>query len=183
LCFFNNCLVRKILTTRGQLINVVRGSKLKLEKEEDSMDLPFKLNLPSIQIQKEENTTAASGPKLYVRDDGTVDWEGALQDRAALQKFGTAVWARINGRDPTAVSEDDHDENGVANRGAGGHGQEKAVTAKIEDTPQIVEARKTLSELEREYRSMEREHTKLLSSGRYTLEWLDFYFVFLYKLI
>ena len=137
---------------------LLSGQK-KLEKEEDS--LPFKINLPSLQIQKEENVTDSAGPKLYVRDDGTVDWDGALQDRAALQMFGTAVWARINGRDPSSVSEDEEGD-----QGAGGHqGTEKAVTAKIEDTPQIVEARKILREMEGELMAMEREHTKLLRTG------------------
>ena len=134
---------------------------MQLEKEEDS--LPFKLKLPSIQIKKEDNVTTAAGPKLYVRDDGTVDWEGALQDRAALQKFGTAVWARINGRNPADMPDDDDAEGGEGH--GAGHQQEKAVTAKIEDTPQIVAARKILTELEMELRSMEKGHTKLLSSG------------------
>lgn len=138
---------------------MVRGYKLKLEKEEDS--LPFKINLPSIQIQKELNVTDSSGPKLYVRDDGTVDWDGALQDRAALQMFGTAVWARINGRDPSSVSEEDTDD-----KSAGHHGAEKAVTAKIEDTPQILEARKVLHEMEEELRAMEKDNTKLLRTGK-----------------
>lgn len=158
-------LYEKIIETRDKLISVVRGSKMQLEKEEDS--LPFKLNklkdnLPTIKIQKEDNVTLAAGPKLYVRDDGTVDWEGALQDRAALQKFGSAVWSRINGQNPLAL---DDDENGEGAAGGGGHGGEKAVTAKIEDTPQIVEARKTLTELEKALRSAEVAHTKLLSSA------------------
>lgn len=138
---------------------MVRGYKFQLENEEDS--LPFKINLPSIQIQKEENVTDSAGPKLYVRDDGTVDWDGALQDRAALQMFGTAVWARINGRDPSSVSEDEESDQGAG----GHHGTEKAVTAKIEDTPQIAEARKVLREMENELMEMEREHTTLLRTA------------------
>ncbi|CAB9506646.1 Leucine zipper-ef-hand containing transmembrane protein [Seminavis robusta] len=155
-------LFQKIVNTRAQLVNVVRGYKLTLEKEEDSIDLPFIINLPSIQIQKEENVTQASGPKLYVRDDGTVDWDGALQDRAALQKFGTAVWARINGRDPQTVTDDEDDDT---NASGGHHGPEKAVTAKIEDTPQIREARTTLTSSETDLRSMEVAHTKLLRTA------------------
>lgn len=153
-------LFEKILNTREKLISVIKGYKLKLEKEEDSM--PFKINLPSLQIQKEDNVTDSSGPKLYVRDDGTVDWDGALQDRAALQLFGTAVWARINGRDPTSVMDEDEADN---NSVAGHHGSDKAVTAKIEDTPQIVEARKVLNEIESKLQAMEREHTKLLRTA------------------
>ena len=140
-----------------------------MEKEEDSIDLPFKvnINLPSIQIQKEDDiNTNNTGPKLYVRDDGTVDWEGALQDRAALQKFGTAVWARINGREPSSAVSDNGDDDGNGDDlTSNHHPKPQAVTAKIEDTPQIVEARKTLTALEVELRQLEKAHTKLLSSG------------------
>lgn len=149
---------RKIIKTRDQLISVVQGYKLQLEKTEDS--LPFKLKLPSIpQIKKEDNVTAAAGPKLYVRDDGTVDWEGTLQDRAALQQFGTAVWARINGRDPAALGDDEGGDN--TNNG---HGQGK-VTAKIEETPRIRAARRVLTDLELDLKSAEKQHTELLSSA------------------
>ena len=128
----------------------MRGYKLKLEKENEESSMSFpKINLPSIpQIQKEDEnvTSATSGPRLYVRDDGTLDWDGALQDRAALQMFGTAVWARINGQDPASVKEDDADGENNAAGGNHGHG-DKAVTAKIEDTAQIVEARSILTEM------------------------------------
>lgn len=151
-------LKRNIINTREKLLSVVKGYKLQLEKKE-----PFKIQLPSIQIKKEDNvtTSSATGPTLYVRDDGTVDWEGALQDREALKTFGTAVWARINGRNPNNMTDDDD-----TNDGGGGHGgSQKAVTAKIEDTPQIVAARTILTNLQQELKDMEKAHTNLLSSA------------------
>ena len=61
-------------------------------------------------------TAAASfDPSLYVREDGTVDWDGALQDREALKKFGSAVWSRINGQDPEEASEN----NGLVSLNSG----------------------------------------------------------------
>jgi uncharacterized protein involved in exopolysaccharide biosynthesis len=78
-----------------------------------------------------------------------------------LQQFGTAVWARINGRDPTTVSDDENSSQ------VGGHGGKAAVTAKIEDTPQIREARKQLNDLNSELYVTETAHTKLLNSGTY----------------
>ena len=53
-------------------------------------------------VNKSKSSSAA-GPYLYIRDDGTIDWDGALQDRAALKQFGTSVWARINGQDPESI--------------------------------------------------------------------------------
>ena len=54
--------------------------------------------LPDLRGKSDDSNTeegssssVGSGPKLYIRDDGTVDWEGALQDRAALKKFGGSV--------------------------------------------------------------------------------------------
>jgi hypothetical protein len=122
----------------------------------------------------EDRTTTLSGPRLYIRDDGTVDWDGALQDQAALRKFGTAVWARINGRDPDFVDNAEDDENTLFKFEAAGsdlsnaldifHGGNKEVTAKIEDTPQIRQARRRLETLQQEYRAQDQSHNALLTS-------------------
>lgn len=158
--------LRRVLVTRMQLVSVIKNARSKKSENEEasSLDLPFNIKMPSMpQLQKEENaTTVSAGPKLYVRDDGTVDWDGALQDRAALQQFGTAVWARINGQDPASISEEDENSNKL-----GGHGEKPAVTAKIEDTPDIKEARKKLNDLEKELYATETAHTKLLNSGTF----------------
>eukprot|EP00571_Detonula_confervacea_P012613 CAMPEP_0172311194 /NCGR_PEP_ID=MMETSP1058-20130122/14101_1 /TAXON_ID=83371 /ORGANISM="Detonula confervacea, Strain CCMP 353" /LENGTH=630 /DNA_ID=CAMNT_0013024295 /DNA_START=350 /DNA_END=2242 /DNA_ORIENTATION=+ len=108
------------------------------------------------------NTATTFDPSLYVRDDGTVDWDGALQDREALKKFGSVVWSRINGQDP------EMDENGEESVGASGgaHGEHnKAVTAKIEETEAIRDKRDMLDALNDELEQMEEEHTKLLNSA------------------
>lgn len=99
-------------------------------------------------------------PKLYVRDDGTVDWEGALQDKEALKLFGNSVWARINGQDPTLV-----DEEGNLQSEESSHGDEKGIRAKIVETEEIKEMRKILEDFKKELEEMEAEHTKLLNSA------------------
>lgn len=121
---------------------------------------PFSITLPEINIEipKEEVSEDAAGPKLYVRDDGSVDWDGALQDQAALKNFGTAVWSRINGRIPEEIDgESDMTETNELER--------PAVTAKIEDTPEIRMERERLTQLEAEYENMERGHLALLNSA------------------
>ena len=147
-------------------MDVIQSHNIALSEEDEE----FKINLPEIpdlrvDIPKENDSPPNSGPKLYVRDDGTVDWEGALQDRAALRKFGKAVWARINGQTPDELGDDEDDETedkpGVENT----H-QPKAVTAKIEDTPEIKEARDQLLSLQNELRDKQKSHTALLNSGR-----------------
>ena len=117
------------------------------------------------ESEEGSSKTVGSGPQLYVRDDGTVDWEGALQDRAALRKFGGAVWARINGQTPDDLGDDDDENKNIA---GGAHGESKpAVTAKIVDTPAIQEARKALVELKDELKQKEKAHTALVASGTF----------------
>jgi hypothetical protein len=125
----------------------------------------FSIALPEIRMEiPQDDDPTSIGPKLYVRDDGTVDWDGALQDQAALGKFGTAVWARINGRDPESIDETTLVEGAGAGSGSD-HGKPKAVMAKIEDTQQIKEARERLNTLSEELTRMEKSHTALLSSA------------------
>lgn len=52
-------------------------------------------------------------PTVYLRSDGTVDWDGALEAREAAKKFGVAVWSRINGRDPNEAGEGEEREGGA----------------------------------------------------------------------
>jgi hypothetical protein len=166
-------LLERILRTRQMLLEVMKGHELFQDDE-----LPFTIALPELRVEipKEKDDPSAPGPKLYVRDDGTVDWDGALQDREALRKFGTAVWARINGRDPETIGDDDgSDDMGrsaastvVSNshgNGGGSRSDPKVVTARIEETPEIQQARSDLNELSARLASMEKEHVALLSSA------------------
>ena len=132
----------------------------------DKVKVPEFLNLRAASedaVTEEGNSTSVGMvPKLYVRDDGTVDWEGALQDRAALRKFGGSVWARINGQTPDDIGEDIDEDKNI---GIGAHESKPAVTAKIEDTPAIQEARKKLVGLKNELKEAEKAHTTLVASG------------------
>jgi hypothetical protein len=109
--------------------------------------------------KKDRRAIATFDPSLYVREDGTVDWDGALQDREALKKFGGAVWSRINGQDPEA--------NDDSRSSSSSHTviTAKAVTAKIEETDAIREKRELLDALRTELKMMEVEHVRLLNSG------------------
>lgn len=145
--------------------------------------LPFRIELPDIRVDllntnsgagiadpvDVPSTVATAGgdavsiTDLYVRDDGTVDWDGALQDRAALKQFGTAVWSRINGQDPESVDEDNMDEQGIASGGAAA--SHEAVTVKIQETEAIRMEKNRLDELMAEYKNMQKNHTALLNSA------------------
>mmetsp|Transcript_25812 Transcript_25812/g.28905 ORF Transcript_25812/g.28905 Transcript_25812/m.28905 type:complete len:740 (-) Transcript_25812:999-3218(-) len=173
-------LLGRILKTRANLFRVLQSNDIVIddsqqEREESYSSFVNLPKLPSPHLTPEDTgaeggASASIGPKLYVRDDGTVDWEGALQDRAALSKFGGAVWARINGQTPVELEEgsnNNFDDETTSKEGGpvGSHESKPAVTAKIEDTLAIQEARERLMRLEGELDDMEKAHTALVASG------------------
>jgi hypothetical protein len=163
-------LLERVIKTRHNIDEVLQGHLLEEGELEDGALLKFP-EIPELKLKPEDsmgdgNATANSfGPKLYVRDDGTVDWEGALQDRAALRKFGGAVWARINGQTPDDLEEEEEGDD--ASKAAAGfaHKEKSPVTAKIEETLAIKEARDELNKLQAQLKEMEKDHTALLASG------------------
>lgn len=180
-------LLSRLISTRMRLVNFIEGNASEgsggssSEDEEESIDdIRSQLVLPTEDSTTSSSTAGLSStstatsfdPSLYVREDGTVDWDGALQDREALKKFGSAVWSRINGQDPEEANENANgDGNGVAGGSGGGmsHSPTKAVTAKIEETDAIREKREQLNTLISELQQMEVEHIKLLNSGEYVV--------------
>ena len=56
-------------------------------KDLDINKIREQLNSEEIRETEEETEQKQGEPFLYVRDDGTVDWDGALQDRSALKKI------------------------------------------------------------------------------------------------
>jgi hypothetical protein len=155
-------LLERLVRTRQNLMELIRGYTTRTA--DDGLDLSsFSISLPDLRVEipREADDPNAVGPKLYVRDDGTVDWDGALQDQAALRLFGGAVWARINGRTPEQVEEAEGDDGTAA--ASVGHAPAR-VTARVIETPQIKEARQELSTLSSSLDGMQSEHTALLNS-------------------
>ncbi|KAL7571724.1 hypothetical protein ACA910_002824 [Epithemia clementina (nom. ined.)] len=150
-------LLERLIKTRKNLIEVIQGCKIDIDQDE----LRFELTLPELRVElprEPDDMNNTNGPKLYVREDGTVDWDGALQDQAALRKFGTAVWARINGREPEPVGVEPP-TNGDS------HSKAKEVMVQIAETTEIIEARNKLFNLRTELTQLEAQHTGLLNSA------------------
>mmetsp|Transcript_0 Transcript_0/g.1 ORF Transcript_0/g.1 Transcript_0/m.1 type:complete len:674 (-) Transcript_0:72-2093(-) len=172
-------LVLRLLESRGELIKAMNREKIdksssssssqssskktksaektSMSSLEDLDQIREKLQTPDVILLEEDMKAKSSGPYVYVREDGTVDWDGALQDRAALKSFGTSVWARINGQDPDTIDEDSMQE--------ASHGTENKVTAKIVETQAIKEKKEILDTLQTELKCMEKNHTALLNSA------------------
>jgi len=114
-------------------------------------------------------------PKLYVREDGTVDWDGALQGGEAAKKFGRGVWARINGQE-------DPDDSGNGNdlqRADGLQGESQSedslksqvpkvpvtTTANIVENEFIKNMKEEIFESSKAVALMESDYNALLSSS------------------
>ena len=169
-------LLTRLMATREKLVNCMDGGSTTMINDANELDdiEEIRTQLQPTNYSSAEDTnvstiseeTIKSGfdPSLYVREDGTIDWDGALQDREALKKFGSAVWSRINGQDPENSS--DMDEDGGGSIGGDDISNGKAVTATIVETEAIRQKKMYLDELRKELYSMEMEQTKLLTSGR-----------------
>ncbi|KAL7470933.1 hypothetical protein ACHAXS_011215 [Conticribra weissflogii] len=177
-------LLQRLLATRERLSDVIQGNLSGGRDRSDSSEIMEDIrstmqpeDYVSVATQDEKDAMISSSslgspastgfdPSLYVREDGTIDWDGALQDREALKKFGSAVWSRINGQDPEVSSDGGGDgEAGLVSSEDEFHTPVKAVTAKIVETDAIREKRDRLNVLKSELNTMETEHTKLLNSA------------------
>jgi len=152
-----DALLMRILLSRERLKKTMQGEIKNSESNVNDDLKEIRETLQSNDLSSDEK----DDPGLYVREDGTIDWDGALQDRAALKKFGTSVWARINGQDPETVDEDSMSENG---EGIEAH-EEKPVTAKIDETPMIKGKKLRLDKLQEELEVIDAKHTALLNSA------------------
>lgn len=170
-------LLQRLIATRGRLISFIDGSELNGIEEGGNNgdgigaidDIRSKLqseDYSPIQSSPESSKSTTFDPSLYVRDDGTIDWDGALQDREALKKFGSAVWSRINGQDPENKAAAG-DGEGLLSSGDEIHALPKVVTAKIAETEAISMKRKQLEREKLELQRLEAENTRLLNSGKF----------------
>ena len=170
-------LFKRLIATIGRLISFMEGSEMNGvegggggEGMGAIDDIRSKLSedySTTIGQQPDSSNGASKStfdPSLYVRDDGTIYWDGALHDREAFKKFGSAVWSRINGQDPENNAMEGQD---LMSPGDEFHAQNKVVTAKIEDTDAIRKKRDQLEREKRELQRLEIEHTKLLNSGKF----------------
>ena len=173
---------RRLLASKQELLKAMEGTSSstggdELEQIREKLQSTDMNNVKEDESKTQPSSTSATatslsssaGPYVYVRDDGTVDWDGALQDRAALKKFGISVWARINGQDPETIDEDSvQDGGGTAESSSSSHHhheEEKKVTVKIPETDAIREKKLKLDMLQNELNEMEKKHTALLNSA------------------
>lgn len=166
-----DALLMRILASRQNLLKVIEGHGADLDPtaagdlEQIRVQLQGDQDISSVIVKEKktlrglrENRTTIDDLNVYVRDDGTIDWDGALQDRAALKKFGSSVWARINGMDPESV-----DENAVTE--VDEHTSEKKVTVKIVETEEIRKEKARLDGVQEDLKKTQLEHTALLNSA------------------
>eukprot|EP00520_Triparma_pacifica_P001023 CAMPEP_0118666348 /NCGR_PEP_ID=MMETSP0785-20121206/19162_1 /TAXON_ID=91992 /ORGANISM="Bolidomonas pacifica, Strain CCMP 1866" /LENGTH=530 /DNA_ID=CAMNT_0006560643 /DNA_START=181 /DNA_END=1769 /DNA_ORIENTATION=+ len=136
----------KILSRR--LTSAMSGLTARAEMAEQGDDGE---SSESAAVEVPEELEEVLDPAVYLRDDGTVDWDGALQGGEAVKKFGVGVWSRINGRDPGEPEE--------------GEAHKEGAVVKITETPELKEQRTKLEELRTEVAQLEKEYNALLNKG------------------
>jgi len=161
-------LIARLFDARQNLLKIMDGSVPPDNTKENLDKIREQLNADGTSSTTHDNSLkrkqqSTAEPLLYVRDDGSVDWDGALQDRAALKKIGTAVWARINGQNPETVDENNEDETVTSS--SSHQDEEKPITAEIMETDAIRSLKAKLDTLSAELQGLDVEHTKLLSSA------------------
>jgi hypothetical protein len=87
-------LIDRILSVKENLRN--------LQQNNASLLIDDSLAKDTTSINKGTVTnldSSAKGLPILVREDGTVDWDGAWQSRKEVAKFGAELWERVNGKD------------------------------------------------------------------------------------
>eukprot|EP00594_Rhizosolenia_setigera_P010544 CAMPEP_0178978074 /NCGR_PEP_ID=MMETSP0789-20121207/24917_1 /TAXON_ID=3005 /ORGANISM="Rhizosolenia setigera, Strain CCMP 1694" /LENGTH=715 /DNA_ID=CAMNT_0020667693 /DNA_START=22 /DNA_END=2169 /DNA_ORIENTATION=- len=173
-------LLMRIMSTRSRLLVVMEGNTVSPSVDTISLDqirTELQGQLSSVSTKDDDSgeksssdTIAADSgnatfPFIYVRDDGTVDWDGALQDREALKSFGINVWARINGQDPESVNDESVEKASGSGHGDSHSEDKKGIMAKIIETDEIRKLRGILDTCKSELNEKEKQHTALLNSA------------------
>lgn len=98
----NANLLSRIKSTKKDLIEKLDSVK-DSKNIDDSMDTIR--NTDIISHEKDEKDIAENVKELreslrvFVREDGTVDWDGAIASGREVAKFGAELWERLNGKD------------------------------------------------------------------------------------
>lgn len=106
----DNALIERSLRTKEELLQKIESlqkkTKSTVANDNESSGLP---NV-AVATSTTTNPAAAAAEnlkelrdslKVFVREDGTVDWDGAIASGREVAKFGTELWERLNGKDET----------------------------------------------------------------------------------
>ena len=107
-------LIARVIRTKESL-NVKLISRSNVDIDETIADFPIAKNsnemISSIAqqleiqeqqvVERERLKELKESLKLIVREDGSVDWEGASAAGQEVAKFGTELWERLNGKEET----------------------------------------------------------------------------------
>ena len=111
--------------------------------------------LDAIKTAAPKKVKESLDPAVYLRSDGSVDWEGVLDGSEVAKKFGVDVWARINGREPNEDSSSSSADNG----------HKPAAKASIRETPAMKELQEAAEAAEVDVKRLEKEYNDLLAAG------------------
>ena len=93
-------LLQRISRTKSELREALEARKLRSNNDTEVSSWNSKLITPPPKFPEgkgfRENIPSL---RVFVRDDGTVDWEETLASGKEVARFGSELWERLNGKD------------------------------------------------------------------------------------
>jgi hypothetical protein len=101
-------LIKRIIRTKEKLLVLILDIRSNMDSvviaKDSSAANDVIGSIAQQQIEKEQQLSfdeLKESLKLIVREDGSVDWEGASAAGQEVAKFGTELWERLNGKEET----------------------------------------------------------------------------------
>lgn len=87
-------LIERVKRTKAQVIEANEKCKILQAQQPVSPLVPavVRPTKPALEVDK-------LGLSVFVREDGTIDWDGAIASGKEVAKFGTELFERLNGKD------------------------------------------------------------------------------------
>lgn len=100
----NRDLINRIVKTRDELIDAKKDLPVRNIQISTKVLEAIKVDMSVPSINSTRVKDLQESLRLIVREDGTVDWDGAVASGKEVAKFGTELWERLNGKEEEAPS-------------------------------------------------------------------------------
>jgi hypothetical protein len=167
-------LTKRLNDTKAELVSVLSKVKANLKRygsegdvaEGDRAIASSRATQAEDREEREEKEGKVNPFTVFVREDGTVDWDGAIQSGKDLAKYSGELLGRLQGKSPES------DEEEVVVEGKGemeGHGEAsvnpRASLAAIDATPAIAKLFDIVADLEKQLGAAETERNRSVQPG------------------
>lgn len=163
-------LTKRLNDTKAELVSVLSKVKANLKRygsegdvaEGDRAIASSRATQAEDREEREEKEGKVNPFTVFVREDGTVDWDGAIQSGKDLAKYSGELLGRLQGKSPESDEEEVVVEGKVGEME--GHGEAsvnpRASLAAIDATPAIAKLFDIVADLEKQLGAAETERNR-----------------------